>query len=562
VTFARLVVALALLGPLPSPLYGEDFPDPVVVTSGAFHYAFATNGSGGNVQVIRSLDLRQWAKRPDALPQLPSWASKGSTWAPAVLERSGRWVLFFTARHRTSGRQCIGRATAASIDGPFTDTSPQPIVCQLDRGGSIDPATFVDPADGAAYLLYKSEGVEGREPTRLWSQRLSADGTDVVGDPVQMAVTDQAWEGPIVEGPAMVAAAGSYWLLYAGNHWETADYGIGYARCAAPLGPCTKWGGGPLLSSGGAIAGPGAPGVVADPDGGGGLLLTFHAWASDAVGYGHGGRRTLRAVPLRFEAGRALVGEQVAPAPSGYRLVAADGGVFAFGRAGYHGSTGDRVLNRPIVAGAPTRSGEGYWMAASDGGVFAFGDAAFLGSTGDRALNRPIVGMAATPTGRGYWLVASDGGVFAFGDAAFLGSTGGRVLNRPIVGMAATPTGRGYWLTASDGGVFAFGDATYFGSTGGMALGAPITTMMATPWGDGYWLVGADGGVFSFGRAPFFGSTGALRLRAPIVAATASPTGGGYWFTASDGGVFAFGDAPFHGSTGDRTLNSPVVTMA
>ncbi|MDQ3108031.1 MAG: S8 family serine peptidase, partial [Actinomycetota bacterium] len=49
----------------------------------------------------------------------------------------------------------------------------------------------------------------------------------------------------------------------------------------------------------------------------------------------------------------------------------------------------------------------GYWMVATDGGIFAFGDAGFLGSTGDLRLNSPIVGMARTVTGRGYWLVAA-----------------------------------------------------------------------------------------------------------------------------------------------------------
>jgi predicted type IV restriction endonuclease len=88
------------------------------------------------------------------------------------------------------------------------------------------------------------------------------------------------------------------------------------------------------------------------------------------------------------------------------------------------------------VAAAATPTGRGYWLVASDGGVFAFGDAGFFGSTGAIALSKPIVAAAATPTGRGYWLVASDGGVFAFGDAAFLGSTGGTALNKPIVSIA------------------------------------------------------------------------------------------------------------------------------
>ena len=101
---------------------------------------------------------------------------------------------------------------------------------------------------------------------------------------------------------------------------------------------------------------------------------------------------------------------------------------------------------------------------AADGGIFTFGDAGFYGSTGAIRLNQPIVGMAATPDGKGYWLVAADGGIFTFGDAGFFGSTGAIRLNQPIVGMAATPDGKGYWLVAADGGVFTFGDAGYFGS--------------------------------------------------------------------------------------------------
>ncbi|MCZ7527113.1 MAG: glucosaminidase domain-containing protein [Acidimicrobiia bacterium] len=97
-------------------------------------------------------------------------------------------------------------------------------------------------------------------------------------------------------------------------------------------------------------------------------------------------------------------------------------------------------------------AGEGYWMVASDGGVFSFGQARFHGSTGALTLNAPMIGMAPTPSGDGYWLLARDGGIFSFGDAGFFGSTGAMALNQPIVGMAPTPSGDGYWLVARDGG--------------------------------------------------------------------------------------------------------------
>jgi hypothetical protein len=249
-------------------------------------------------------------------------------------------------------------------------------------------------------------------------------------------------------------------------------------------------------------------------------------------------------------------------ATGGYWLVASDGGIFSFGKAGFFGSTGAMTLNKPIVGMASTPDGKGYWLVASDGGIFAYGDAAFFGSTGAKTLNKPIVGMASTPDGRGYWLVASDGGIFAYGDAGFFGSTGAKTLNKPIVGMASTPDGKGYWLVASDGGIFAYGDAAFFGSTGAMTLNKPIVGMASTPDGQGYWLVASDGGIFAYGDAAFFGSTGAKTLNKPIVGMSASPDGRGYWLVASDGGIFAYGDAAFFGSTGAMTLNKPIVGMA
>jgi Tol biopolymer transport system component len=211
---------------------------------------------------------------------------------------------------------------------------------------------------------------------------------------------------------------------------------------------------------------------------------------------------------------------------------------------------------------SPTPTGRGYWFVAADGGIFSFGDAGFFGSTGNVKLNRPIVGMAPTPSGRGYWFVAADGGIFSFGDAAFFGSTGAVKLAKPIVGMAASPTGRGYWFVASDGGVFTFGDAKFFGSAAGKAIRSPIVSMAATPSGQGYFLAAADGTVHAFGDAIFKGSMGGKALSSPIVGLAPTSTGSGYWLVAADGGIFSFGDASFFGSTGNLRLNRAIVGMA
>ncbi len=206
---------------------------------------------------------------------------------------------------------------------------------------------------------------------------------------------------------------------------------------------------------------------------------------------------------------------------SGYLLAAADGGIFAFGDAQFHGSMGGQPLNKAIVGLAATPDGQGYWEVASDGGIFSFGDAQFYGSMGGQPLNKPIVGLAATPDGQGYWEVAADGGIFSFGDAQFYGSEGGKSLNKPIVGIAATPDGQGYWEVATDGGIFSFGDAGFHGSMGGKPLAKPIVGLAAAD-GQGYWEVAADGGIFSFGSAPFDGSAGGLALAAPVIGMAAS----------------------------------------
>jgi hypothetical protein len=110
---------------------------------------------------------------------------------------------------------------------------------------------------------------------------------------------------------------------------------------------------------------------------------------------------------------------------------------------------------------APAARGTGYWLVAADGGIFAFGDAPFYGSTGGIVLNNPVVGMVATPHNRGYLLVSTDGGIFGFGSVNYHGSLGGGYGDNPadvppVAGIALTPDAKGYWLLEPDGWSYSF----------------------------------------------------------------------------------------------------------
>ncbi|HEY5014960.1 MAG TPA: hypothetical protein VIK61_19905 [Acidimicrobiia bacterium] len=249
---------------------------------------------------------------------------------------------------------------------------------------------------------------------------------------------------------------------------------------------------------------------------------------------------------------------QFASSSPGYVLAAADGGIFAFGRA-FHGSAAGLALRAPIAGIAATPDGGGYWLVAADGGVFAFGDAHFYGSITGITLNNPVEGIAATPDGGGYWLVASDGGVFAFGDAHFHGRL--RLL-APVVGIATTGDGNGYWLLTDNRQAFPFGDALAVLPTPFNYGYVAIARISGTT--RGIVVVNIDGTRYTFnakdaGCPPI--SPVAPAMNAGIVGIATVAPHCGEWLAGWDGGVFAFG-APFLGSAASLRLVARVVGIA
>lgn len=276
-------------------VYPFDFPDPDVIVVGDTYYAYATNSVAGNIQIIQSSDLVHWTAVGNALPGLPTWAAADYTWAPAVMELKGTFVLYYAVEvSGTGGKECISAATASQPQGPFVDGSSAPLECQTALGGSIDPSPFVD-ADGTPYLVWKSGGPGS---SKLWSQQLQNSGLAFAANstPSQLLAPDQPWEAGTVEAPDLVTSGGRYFLFFSGNDWNGANYAVGVATCTGALGPCTDASPNPILASGSGVDGPGGESVFADTSGA--YWIAFHAWVPGAVGFPNSRELYLRHLDL------------------------------------------------------------------------------------------------------------------------------------------------------------------------------------------------------------------------------------------------------------------------
>ena len=302
-------------GPTPSggysnPVIDRDFPDPDVLRVGDVYYAYATNSGGVNIQVARSTDLVNWELLPDALPRLPAWAAQdfGFAWAPEVTTFDGeQYVMYHVARYQ--GVQCLGLAISESPEGPFEPQGDAPFVCQMEQGGSIDAASFVDD-DGTPYLLWKNDGNALGGKTWLYIQQLAPDGLSLIGEPVQLLERDQMWEGRLVEAPTLWKHDGRYYLFYSANDYASPQYAIGYAVSDKVFGPYAKPSRQPLLKTnlGEGLVGPGGQDIVRWTDGS--EWMVYHGWVAD-------GRAMFLAL-LTWEDGAPVVGHARNPlaAPS------------------------------------------------------------------------------------------------------------------------------------------------------------------------------------------------------------------------------------------------------
>jgi beta-xylosidase len=314
------------------PVFETNFPDPFVLPHNGEFLAYATNPEGAavNVPVARSPDLTSWAfvragkDLHDAMPVLPPWAREGWTWAPEVLAHGNGYLLYFTAKERRSGLQCVGVARASDPLGPFVSAAAEPLICQRELGGTIDPHAFRD-GDGRLYLYYKNDGnhPDFGKPTDIFVQRLTPDGLGVTGEAVPLLRNDARWEAHVIESPTMTRTPDGYVLFFSANHfgWEThqrlSPYAMGYARCEGPMGPCVDAPNNPILYSynsreAGCLSGPGHQALF---ESGGRQYIVFHAHAARSGCRDANRGRQMYIAPLGWKDGEPQIAPSLRPPP-------------------------------------------------------------------------------------------------------------------------------------------------------------------------------------------------------------------------------------------------------
>jgi len=137
-----------------------------------------------------------------------------------------------------------------------------------------------------------------------------------VGQPIELIHDDSAWEQRLVEAPTMVRSPIGYELFFSAAYFgwndnqERSPYGMGYASCAGPLGPCKKSADNPILHSfydrqSGCLSGPGHQSIFTV---GTRTLMSFHAWEASSGCRKVDDRRYLYVAPIFWRDGKPQIG--------------------------------------------------------------------------------------------------------------------------------------------------------------------------------------------------------------------------------------------------------------
>lgn len=222
-----------------NPVWDGWYADPEGVIFGDTYWIYPTYSADYDEQVFldafSSPDLVRWTKHERILDTTAvAWADS-AMWAPAAIEKDGRYYLFFAANDIQSDDAVggIGVAVADTPAGPFRDLLGEPLIGRIYNGAQpIDQ--FVFEHEGAYYILYGGWGHANLG-------RLADDFSGLVPFEDGSLVREVTPEG-YVEGPFLFERDGRYYFMWSEGGWTNASYRVAYGVADSPFGPFERVG--------------------------------------------------------------------------------------------------------------------------------------------------------------------------------------------------------------------------------------------------------------------------------------------------------------------------------
>lgn len=224
-----------------NPVFPGWYADPEGVIFGKQYWIYPTYSAPYNQQIFfdafSSTDLITWTKHSRILDSTAVKWAKRALWAPAIIEKEGKYFLFFGANDIHDDKKEVGGIGVAVADnpaGPFRDYLGKPLVGQIHNGAQpIDQFVFKDK-DGQYYLIYGGWG-------HCNIAHLNNDFTGFI--PFSDGTTyREITPKNYAEGPIMFVRNGTYYFMWSEGGWTGPDYSVAYATASSPFGPFERVG--------------------------------------------------------------------------------------------------------------------------------------------------------------------------------------------------------------------------------------------------------------------------------------------------------------------------------
>ena len=222
-----------------NPIAEGDYADPEGVVFGKTYWIYPTWSDRFENQLhfdcFSSKDLVKWKKHERIIDQSAiSWL-RLALWAPAAVEKDGKYYLFFGANDVHPGEVGgIGVAVADKPQGPFKDLIGKPLINDIVNGAQpIDQFVFQDK-DGTYYMYYGGWG-------HCNIVKMADDFKSIVpfeDGTMYKEVTPKGY----VEGPFMFIRDGKYYFMWSEGGWGGPHYRVAYAIADSPFGPFERKG--------------------------------------------------------------------------------------------------------------------------------------------------------------------------------------------------------------------------------------------------------------------------------------------------------------------------------